>query len=140
MRLVLAVVLSLTLASCKGDIPVAAYLGIVDHVAKESPAFCIASNERDLPPVVMQSIRERHSSVHPVSSCKRLKRMFFQTPDGHEVSLVHVDYWRSLSPWHARVEIYYETNFMFGAASVTLKLRKIKGEWVVVGESLDSIS
>ena len=140
MRLFLAVVVGITLASCKGDIPIAAYTEIVDHIAKESPTFCVASNERDLPASVMRSIREKHPSVYPASSCERLKEMFFQTPDGHEVSLVHIGGWRALSPWHARVEIYYETNFWFGSSSSTLKLRRTKGKWIVVGERLNSIS
>jgi hypothetical protein len=120
---------------------VEALSAVVDRIAKERPHVCLAlDGGDDLQQALMSSIRPRHPHVFAASACEPLPQMLYRTPDGRKAVRIEIYGWRRTSPWHARIEFYYDTNFMFGSASSTFHLRLEGGKWKVAGESIHSIS
>jgi hypothetical protein len=140
MRTVCAALIATALTSCRGELPADAISAVVDHIAKDQPRFCLASDGADPQDALVLHIKSRHPQVFVASSCRKSGDMLYQTPDGRKAQLIDIHYWRRTSPWHAKVNVLYDSNFIFDSGISTLSLRRSEGKWLVTDESVSSIS
>ena len=127
------------LTACAGPIPASASRAVADSIFSSRSPGCLEVDGHDPKADLMRAIQATHKRVYPASRCAKAEVMF-RTPAGDKTERTELYGWRRLSPWHARLQILNDSNFMFGSSGSTISLKLKNGRWIVSEYSTDSIS
>jgi hypothetical protein len=120
-------------------VPNDASRAVVENLFSPRSNACISIDGQDPPERLMRDIQVKYPHVYPASKCTKGDMMYL-TPLGKRTNATGLFGWRRISPWHAKLKVFEDSNFMFGSSESTISLKLVNGHWIVTEYSGESIS